>query len=394
MKWKEVTMKRTLAVLLLLLSSIVLCGPPVQAQEPIRIGVPLALTGPLAVNGEDSRKGSFLYLEEIGFQAAGRKIEVIVEDTEGKPDVALTKTRKLVERDRVHALLGYVNSAAAYAVRDYIHNQGIPTVITVAGAKDLTLARKSPVIFRVANDNTQENLPLGHYTYTKLGLKRAIVMASDFAAGREMAEAFMKTYAAAGGQVVQQVYAPLGTPDFAPFISRIRPDQADVLYAWFAGADPARLISQLKEYGFNKPIVSQGAFAPIYSLQAIGETGLTIITSRQYTDALETPENRRFVAAFLQKYKVKPDAWAEQGYVGAKALTEAVKAVGGKIEDRAAFLAALRKVRFDGPAGPVWFDENQQRVFDLLIRKVEKVGNEYVNRVIDKIPNASQSWTP
>jgi branched-chain amino acid transport system substrate-binding protein len=387
-------MKRIFAVLLLLLSPHALSGALVQAQEPIRIGVPLALTGPLAVNGEDSRKGSLLYLEEIGFQAAGRKIEVIVEDTEGKPDVALTKTRKLVERDRVHALLGYVNSAAAYAVRDTIHNQGIPTVITVAGAKDLTLARKSPFIFRVANDNTQENLPLGHYTYTKLGLKRAIVMASDFAAGREMAEAFMKTYTAAGGQVVQQVYAPLGTPDFAPFISRIRPDQADVLYAWFAGADPARFISQLKEYGFNKPIVSQGAFAPIYSLQAIGETGLTIITSRQYSDTLETPENRRFVAAFVQKYKVKPDAWAEQGYVGAKALTEAAKAVGGKIEDRAAFLTALRKVRFDGPAGAVWFDENQQRVFDLLIRKVEKVGNEYVNKVIDKIPNASQSWTP
>jgi branched-chain amino acid transport system substrate-binding protein len=371
-----------------------LSGPPARAQEPIRIGVPLALTGPLAVNGEDNRKGTLLYLEEIGNQAAGRKIEVIVEDTEGKPDVGITKVRKLVERDRVHVLIGIVNSAVAYAVRDYVHNQGVPLVITTAGAKDVTLARKSPAIFRVANDNTQENLPLGHYTYTKLGHKTAMVMAADFAAGREMAEAFMKTYTAAGGQVIQQVYAPLGTPDFAPFIGRLRPDQAAVLYAWFAGADPARFTKQLKEYGFNKPIVSQGAFAPNYALQAIGETGLTILTAKQYSDAIETPENRRFVAAFLQKYKVKPDGWAEQGYVGAKAVADAVKAVGGKIEDRAAFLAALRKVRFDGPAGPVWFDDNQQRVFDVYIRKVEKVGNEYVNRVIDKIPNASQNWTP
>jgi branched-chain amino acid transport system substrate-binding protein len=386
--------KRTLAALLLLLLPTALCAPLARAQEPIRIGIPLALTGPLATNGEDNRKGILLYLEEIGNQVAGRKIEVIVEDTEGKPDVAMTKLRKLVERDRVHVLMGLVNSAAAYAVRDYVHAQGVPLIITTAGAKDLTLARKSPAIFRVANDNTQENLPLGHYTYTKLGYKTAMVMAADFAAGREMADAFMKSYTAAGGQVLQQVYAPLGTPDYAPFIGRLRPEQADVLYAWFAGADPARFVKQLKEYGFNKPIVSQGAFAPIYSLQAIGETGLTIITARQYTDTLETPENRRFVAAFLQKYKVKPDAWAEQGYVGAKAVAEAAKAVGGKIEDRSAFLAALRKARFEGPAGTVWFDENQQRVFDLLIRKVEKVGNEYVNRVIDRIPNASQSWTP
>jgi branched-chain amino acid transport system substrate-binding protein len=387
-------MKRHWALPLLSLLGYALSGAIAQAQDPIRIGVPLALTGPLAVNGEDNRKGILLYLEEAGNQLAGRKVEVIVEDTEGKPDVAVTKLRKLVERDRVHVLMGLVNSAAAYAVRDYVHAQGVPLIITTAGAKDLTLARKSPAIFRVANDNTQENLPLGHYTYTKLGHKTAMVMAADFAAGREMAEAFMKTYTAAGGQVIQQVYAPLGTPDFAPFIGRLRPEQADVLYAWFAGADPARFTRQLKEYGFNKPIVSQGAFAPIYSLQAIGETGLTIITSRQYADTLDTPENRRFVAAFVGKYKVKPDAWAEQGYVGAKAVAEAAKAVGGKIEDRPAFLAALRKARFEGPAGPVWFDENQQRVFDLLIRRVEKVGNEYVNRVIDKIPNASQGWTP
>ena len=387
-------MKRTWTALLLLLPLGVLPERPAQAQEPIRIGVPLALTGPLAVNGEDTRKGTFLYLEEIGFQVGGRKIEIIVEDTEGKPDVAITKVRKLVERDRVHALIGIVNSAAAYAVRDYVHNQGVPLVITTAGAKDVTLARKSPAIFRVANDNTQENLPLGHYTHTKLGHKTAVVMASDFAAGREMAEAFSKTFTAAGGQVVQQIFAPLGTPDFAPFFGRARFDQADVLYAWFPGAEPARLITQLKEYGFKKPIVSQGAFAPNYALQAIGETGLTIITAKQYSDALETPGNRRFVAAFVQKYKVKPDGWAEQGYVGAKAVVEATKAVGGKIEDRPAFLAALRKARFDGPAGIVWFDDNQQRVFDVYIRKVEKAGNEYVNRVIDKIPNVSQSWTP
>ena len=387
-------MKRILGVLLFLLSPIALCAPAARAQEPIRIGVPLALTGPLAVNGEDNRKGTLLYFEENGFQVAGRKVELIVEDTEGKPDVAITKVRKLVERDKVHALIGIVNSAAAYAVRDYVHNQGVPLVITTAGAKDVTLARKSPAIFRVANDNTQENLPLGHYTYTKLGYKTAVVMAADFAAGREQAEAFMKTFTAAGGQVLQQVYAPLGTPDFAPFLGRVRFDQADVIYTWFAGADPIRLVNQLKEYGIRKPIVTHGAFVANYLLPSMGDAALGILSAKHYSDVLDTSENRRFVNAFVQKYKVKPDAWAEQGYVGAKAVAEAVKAIGGKIEDRAAFLAALRKVRFEGPAGMVWFDDNQQRVFDVYIRKVEKVGNEYVNRVIDKIPNASQSWTP
>ena len=386
------SLRLVLASLVLLWGMIAPCSIP--AQEPVRIGVPLALTGPLAVNGDDNRKGILLYLEEIGFQVAGRKVEVKVEDTEGKPDVGLTKIRKLVESDRVHVIVGVVNSAVAYAVRDYVHGQGVPTIITTAGAKDLTLARKSPFIFRVANDNTQENLPLGHYTYTKLGYKRAVVFASDFAAGREMAEAFTKTFTQAGGQVVQQLFAALGTPDFAPFIARLRLDQADVLYAWFAGAEPARVITQLKEYGVRKPIVSQGALVANYILPSMGDAALGIISAKHYSDVLETTENRRFASAFAQKYRTRPDAWSEQGYVGAKVVAEALKAINGRVEDRQAFLEALRRVKFEGPAGPVWFDENQQRVFDVYIRRVEKAGTEYVNRVIDKIPSVSQNWTP
>ena len=366
----------------------------VQAQDPIRIGVPLILTGPLALAGEDNRKGILLYFEEVGFQLAGRKVEVKVEDTEGKADVALTKIRRLVERDKVHAIIGIVGSHEAYAARDYIHNQGIPTMVTTAGAKDLTLARKSPFIFRVANDNTQENLPLGHYAYTKLGYKAAVVLASDFAAGREMAEAFTKTFTGAGGKVIQQAFAPLGTADFAPYISGLKLDQADVLYIWFGGAEPARVINQLKEYGFKKPIISQGAITANYVLPSVGDAALGIVTAKHYSDVLDTPENRRFVAAFVKKYNAKPDAWHEQSYVGAKVVGEAIKAIGGRVEDRQRFVDALRKVRFEGPAGLVWFDENQQRVFDVYIRKLEKSGGEYVNRVVDKIPNVSQNWTP
>lgn len=365
-----------------------------RAQEPIRIGVPLALTGPLAVNGDDNRKGILLYLEEVGYQVAGRKVEVKLEDTEGKPDVGVTKIRKLVESDKVHVIVGIVNSAEAYAVRDYIHSQGVPTIITTAGAKDITLARKSPYIFRVANDNTQENLPLGHYAYTKLGYRRMVVMASDFAAGREQAEAFIKTFTRAGGQVVQQVFAPLGTADFAPFIGRLQLDQADALYVWFAGIEPARVATQLKEYGLKKPIVTHGAFVANYVLPSMGDAALGIVSAKHYSDVLETAENRRFVSAFIQRYRTRPDAWSEQGYVGVKAVGEAAKAISGRVEDRQRLLDALRKTRFEGPAGTVWFDENQQRVFDVYIRKVEKSGSGYVNRVIDKIPNVSQNWSP
>ena len=167
-----------------------------------------------------------------------------------------------------------------------------------------------------------------------------------------------------------------------------------MLYVWFAGAEPIRVITQFKEYGVKTPILSQGAFTANYVLDSVKDAALGIVTAKHYSDVLETPENRRFVSAFLNKYKVRPDAWSEQAYAGAKAVGEAIKAIGGKVEDRQRFLEALRKVKFEGPAGTVGFDENQQRVFDVYIRKVEKSGNNYVNRVIDKIPNVSQNWSP
>lgn len=388
-------MRRTILMFLVLAVPLLTFSPAwPQAREPIRIGVPLSLTGPLTVNGEDNLNGIRLYFEEVGNTLAGRKVEIKIEDTAGNPTLGLTKVQKLVDRDKVHVILGVVSSAVAYAIRDYVHNNKVPTMITTAGATDLTLSRKSPYIFRTANDNTQENLALGHYAATKLGYKTAVAIAADFAAGREMVAAFTKTFTAAGGKVVKQVYPPLGTSDFAPYLTQIKQDDADVVVAMMFGIDGSRFLTQYREYGLPKPVVGQGALIANYVIRASGNAGLGVISAKQYTDTLDTPANRQFVNAFLKEFKTRPDAWSEQAYVGAKAIGEAIKAVGGNIEDTPRFLEALRKVKFQGPAGTVYFDANQQRVFDVYIRKVEREGNTLVNKAIDKIPNVSQSWTP
>jgi len=392
---EEVLMRRTILLLMVFAIPLLTFGTAwPQAREPIRIGALLSLTGPLTVNGEDNLNGIRLYFEEVGNTLAGRKIELKIEDDASNPTLALTKVQKLVERDKVHVVLGVVSSAVAYAIRDYLHNNKVPTMVTTAGATDLTLARKSPYIFRTANDNTQECLVLGYYTATKLGYKTAVGIAADFAAGREMIAAFSKTYTAAGGKFLKQVYTPLGTTDFAPYLTQIKQDEADVVVAMMYGIDGARLMTQYREYGLRKPVVGQGALISNDVIKASGNASLGVITSKQYTDALDTPANRQFVNAFLKEHKTRPDAWSEQAYVGAKAIGEAIKAVGGNIEDTSRFLEALRKVKFQGPAGTVFFDQNQQRVNDVYIRKVEQEGNTLVNKPIDKFPNVSQSWTP
>ena len=167
-----------------------------QAQrEPIRIGLLNAMTGPLAVNGTEINEGIRLYWEdEMGSQVAGRPVQLIVEDSEGKADVGLTKVRKLVESDRVHLILGPVSSAVAVAIRDYVHERTVPTIITQATANNLTAEKASPSLFRSAMSSYQQEAAGGWYVAAKLGHKRIAVVALDYVAGHEQADGFIKAF--------------------------------------------------------------------------------------------------------------------------------------------------------------------------------------------------------
>jgi branched-chain amino acid transport system substrate-binding protein len=166
-------------------------------------------------------------MAEIGSEVAGRKIELSFEDSESKVDPGMTKARKLVERDKVHLLLGLINSALAVALRDYLDGAKIPTVITQATAKDLTQGRASPYIFRAGFGSEQLHLPAGWYAARKLGYKRAIVVTFDNVAGREQAGAFVRTFSQTGGTAVSEIYVPIGTPDWAPYLARVRSELFD-----------------------------------------------------------------------------------------------------------------------------------------------------------------------
>src|SRR5437763_8932197 len=199
---------------------VLVAAPTVPAQapkEPIRIGVLNSMTGPLAVNGTEINEGIRLYWEdEMGSQVAGRPVQLMVEDSEGKADVGLTKVRKLVESDRVHLILGPVSSAVAVAIRDYVHERTIPTIITQATANHLTAEKASPSIFRSAMSSYQQEAAGGWYVAAKLGHKRIAVVGLDYVAGHEQTDGFIKTFMESGGQSVEKVLMPLGAMDVAP----------------------------------------------------------------------------------------------------------------------------------------------------------------------------------
>ena len=369
-----------------------------QTAEPIRIGVLHDTTGPLTPQGTDLNEGLRLHMNEIANEISGRKIQLIFEDTESKADAGLTKARKLVERDKVHLLIGPANTALAYAVRDYVDQHKIPTVLTQATAKDLTQGKTSPYLFRISFGSEQLHMPAAWYAYKKLGYRRAVLVALDVVAAREQAGGFMKIFKQLGGTIVSEIYAPLGTADWAPYVARVKADldKADVVEAILWGPDAIRFVKGYAEYGLKgvKPIFAHGSVVDEAFLPSEGDAALGIMNYLFYTPSLETPENRRFKELFRKQYNKELTSYHEMGYVAAKTVSEAIRKVNGNVEDVPRLLDALRKTRFESPQGLFRLDEKQNAVIDLHIRRVEKVGGKLVNVYLDKIPDVDQFWSP
>jgi len=349
-------------------------------------------TGPLAGLSEFYRAGTEIAFEQAGYQSRGRKIELLFEDGEGKPDVGLTKVRKLVERDKVDILLGPISSAVALAIRDYVAASGVPLIITQATVAELTGEKGAPNIVRTAPTDPQDHVGMGRYVYQELGYKKVILVALDYVAGHNHAKAFEKDFTAAGGQIVERVFIALASPDTAPYVTRIlaRAKDADAVHAILWGSDGVRFARQMTEYGLREkiPVTAFGTFTDDgIMLPATGSVLKGIISYDDYSAGYEHPENKRFVQAVLAKTRKMPNKFAALGFVAGKAALEGLKAVEGNIENRSAFLAALKRVQFDSPKGLVRLDENNQAIVTLFISRVEQVGDRLQNRVLKVVPD-------
>jgi branched-chain amino acid transport system substrate-binding protein len=393
---KRISFITAALVLFSMLTVGVPCAAP--AAEPIKIGFMAPYVGVFAKLGNDLKNGFKLYLDEVGYKVAGREIVLIDEDTEGKPEVGLVKARKLVEKDHAQILAGLIASPVAYAIRDYVIAKKTPLVICSAAATKLTQDQRSPYIFRVSMANGQEELVAGWYAFTKLGARRVIMMAPDYSAGYEKVDGFLKTFKPLGGEVVDGIYPPLGTTDFAPYLAKVAKyvGKADRVWAFFAGSDAIRFINQYEELGLKDQIKLwvDGGTVDEAILPSMKEAALGVDNYQHYAPSLDTPENRRFVKAYQQKYNETPAQLADQGYVGAAVIVKALEAVKGNVENQEAFLKALKAVKFEAPRGAFKFDDHQNVIFNVYIRRVVYENGKYFNRVIDTIPEVSQYWTP
>jgi branched-chain amino acid transport system substrate-binding protein len=368
-------------------------APAAEARTPIKIGVLAPLTGPLAAPARDIVDAARLYVEEVNGEMAGRKVELLVEDYEFKSAVALTKTKKLVERDRVHVVVGVILSAAALAMKDYIHAQQVPFIISGAAvAEPLMMEKPSPYVFRITFGASQVPTPLARFTYNKLQARTATVIAGETVGTIELVMAFARAFEEAGGKVVQELYTPIGTTDFGPFIGRIRRD-VDVVATLVPGADGIRFIKQYEEFGLKGKIQVVDTAPGITDISLLPDSGpsaLGMYASQAYVHTIDNPRNQQFVQAFRTRFGRDPGGPGEANYVALAAIHQALKATDGNIEARPKFLEALRQMDLEAPRGRIRFDQYQNVITDVTITRIDRVGNQIAPVVVETVRGVDQ----
>ncbi len=366
-----------------------------DTRPPIKIGFMVPLSGGNAQNGRDILNGFLMYLDEIGYRAGGRRIDLIVEDDEAIPAVGLTKARKLVERDEVHVMAGALLSSTGYALAPYITSMKIPMVYPVVSADDLTQRRRSEWIVRTGWTGSQPNHAFGEYAYQKLGIRSVVTIALDYAFGWESVGGFERTFVAAGGRVRQKLWVPLSAHDFAPYLAQI-PRDVDAVYALLLGRTALQFMRQYDEFGLKGRVrlIGGGTTTDEHVLPFMGDEAIGTVTALHYSAALDTPANKAFAATYRARFKKIPSYYSESMYTGGKWLIAAINAIGGRVEDRAALVEALRQVKpADLPRGPVALDAYGNPIENVYIRRVDRVNGALQNTVIDTFPGVSQFWT-
>lgn len=324
------------------------------AAEDIKVGLLLPFSGVYASLGNEIETGFNLGLAQYGSEA-GASFEIMREDTEVKPPVALGKAKKLILQERVDVMVGVVSSGVLGAVRDMVHGAGVPLIVANAGNDAATGESCSPFITRMSFSNGQINRPMGSWM-AEQGIEKVFTLAPDYAAGRQMIEAFTETFTAAGGEVVGQEFTPFQkTQDFGPYLAQAKASGADAVYVFYAGGEAISFVKQYDSFGLKAdlPLYGSGFLtSPLY-VNAQGEAAEGVITALHYAPTIESDTNATFVAAFTAETGRAPSEFAVQGYDAARALIEAAKT---GATDRASLANALRQVSFEGPRGELSID--------------------------------------
>jgi len=338
----------------------------------VKVGMITTLSGGGAGLGIDVRDGFMLAIKESGTD----KIEVVVEDDQRKPDIAVQLADKMIQSDKVDVLTGIIWSNLAMAVVPAATAQGKFYLSPNAGPSALAGKGCHPNYFNVAwqNDNLHE--AAGAYA-NDAGFKKAFILAPNYPAGKDALTGFKRFFK---GELANEVYTKLGQTDYAAEIAQIRASGADSVFFFLPGGMGISFLKQYAGSGVDLPLVGPAFSFDQGILQAVGDAALGVKNTSQWNKDIDNDANKAFVEKFQAAYGRLPSLYASQGYDTANLLISAANKA--DVGDADAFRAALKEADFASTRGDFAFGNNHHPIQDIYVREVIKEGDVYTNKII------------
>ena len=353
------------------------------AQEKLRIGLVLTLSGPAAALGQQVRDGFNLAVKGLGGKMGGREVEVVTADDELKPDAAVTKVKGLLERDKVDFVVGPIFSNILQAIHKPVTDTKTFLISPNAGPSSYAGKNCSPFFYVTSYQNDQVHEILGKVAQDR-GYKRVYVMVPNYQAGKDSAAGFKLDYK---GEVVEESYVPLGTLDFQVELSKIASLKPDAVFTFMPGGMGVSLVKQYRQAGLADQIPVLSAFTVDEStLPAQQDAAVGMFGGADWAPDLDNPQSRKFVAAYEAAYNSVPGTYAMQGYDAALLIDSAVKAVKGNLSDKQAVSGALKKADFTSLRGNFKFNINGYPIQNFYLTKVAKrADGKFETEIVQKV---------
>lgn len=359
-----------------------------QAQETVKVGLILPMTGPSASTGKQIDAAVKLYQAVNGTTVAGKKVEVILKDDTGVADITKRLAQELVVNDKVAFLAGFGLTPLALAVAPIATQAKVPEIVMAAGTSTITEA--SPFIARTSFTLAQSSVPMADWSI-KNGIKKVVTLVSDYGPGIDAEKSFAEKFKAEGGTVAESLRVPLRNPDFAPFLQKAADAKPDALFVFVPSGFGAQFVKQFVERGLDKSgikLIATGDVTDDDQLNGMGDVMIGVINTHNYSAAHDSPANKAFVEAFKKANSgMRPNFMAVGGYDGMHLIYEALKKTGGST-DGEKLMTAIKGMAWESPRGPISIDPDTRDIIqNIYVRKVDKQNGELYNVEFATIPN-------
>jgi branched-chain amino acid transport system substrate-binding protein len=349
------------------------------AQDTVKIGLIVSMTGPQASTGREIKAAVDLYMKEHGDTVAGKKIQVILRDSASKPDNTKRLAQELIVNDKVNIIAGFEITPAALVVAPLATEAKVVELVMAAGTSIIT--ERSPYIVRTSFTVPQSAVIIAEWA-AKNKIKKVVTIVSDYAPGFDAEKSFTERFEAAGGTVAEAIRVPLANPDFAPFLQRAADVKPDAIFIFTPSGQGGSFMNQFAERGLDKAgikLIGTGDAFDDDLFPGMDDTAIGAVTAHFYSADHNSAMNKAYVAAFEKANDFRPNYMSVGGYDGMHLIYEALKKTGGKA-DGDSLVAAMKGMKWESPRGPISIDpETRDIIQNIYIRKVEKKNGQLYN---------------